>query len=178
MRTQYGHLIEIGAIRDGIRVPRLLSNGRSRLKATLGTHRSVSKCRAADNNSRRFHEIRYAVTVGFFEVWGEQKEWAIQKEGPASLHDRATRPFFPLPPGYPLLGCTPAEPNSVSPGETMITKISIQNRHKRLPARPSENRHKRLPGRGRKMCCFSTSKMENVSIIVTENHPHHDSCRF
>jgi hypothetical protein len=41
---------------------------------------------------------------------------AVKKSDPVATADRARRLFFPPSPGYPLLRCTPAEPNSVSPG--------------------------------------------------------------
>ena len=38
--------------------------------------------------------------------------------------DGASGDILSASPGYPLLGCTSAEPNSVSPGEMMIPQLN------------------------------------------------------
>ena len=50
---------------------------------------------------------------GFFEAWGISKDEILGR-----ARDALPRPFIleMIPPGYPLEGCFPAEPASVSPG--------------------------------------------------------------
>jgi hypothetical protein len=49
------------------------------------------------------------------------KRISKNRETPEAAEPRALRDS-PAWPGYPLLGCTPAEPNSVSPGNCIIAR--------------------------------------------------------
>jgi hypothetical protein len=57
------------------------------------------------------------LTVGFLRHGRTKRMSERMKSGPVCLRTGPGRSFFPPSPGYPLLGCTPAEPNSVSPGK-------------------------------------------------------------
>jgi len=54
--------------------------------------------------------------------------WHEKRPCPHTAY-RARRLFFPPSPGYPLLGCTPAEPNSVSPGTIHLTSRFGRSSH-------------------------------------------------
>lgn len=57
------------------------------------------------------------LTVGFLRHRRTKRMTALKETGPClDPAARARRSFFPPSPGYPLWGCTPAEPHSVSPG--------------------------------------------------------------
>ena len=66
-----------------------------------------------------------ATRIGFFKAWRAQEkscraERTFTKRAPSFPTGVAT--IFPSPsPGYPLSGCFPAEPDSVSPGTVSVT---------------------------------------------------------
>jgi hypothetical protein len=53
-------------------------------------------------------------------ISGKQKK-TLDAAKPRALRDS------PAWPGYPLLGCTPAEPNSVSPGNCIIAQNGMRS---------------------------------------------------
>jgi hypothetical protein len=56
---------------------------------------------------------------GFFEAWeGKNNDWGgAERERALPVRNwQSWRSLFPPSPGYPLWGCSPAEPHSVSPG--------------------------------------------------------------
>jgi hypothetical protein len=62
------------------------------------------------------------LTVGFLRHERTKRMTSRKEKGPCpDTAARARRSFFPPSPGYPSLGCTPAEPNSVSPGDLHLT---------------------------------------------------------
>lgn len=96
----------------------MVTNVRTVLRATPTTDRmrGQSHHRRATGNP---------ATVGFSRH-GRTKRMMDWKKRRPCLHveNRAWRSFSPPSPGYPSLGCTPAEPNSVSPGNVHHTSRS------------------------------------------------------
>jgi hypothetical protein len=65
------------------------------------------------------------IPAGFLRHKRAKRMTETKKDGPAWLPQTGPgRSFFPPSPGYPLLGCFPAEPNSVSPGNIHHTSSS------------------------------------------------------
>ena len=62
-------------------------------------------------------------TEWVFKAWGDKKN-DTRKEKPCPDWRQGRRAFFPPPLSYPSLGCSPAEPNSVSPSHRRITEIA------------------------------------------------------
>jgi hypothetical protein len=101
----------------------MLTNARTVVRGTFDT------CRFR-GPAKRQRASGHPMTVGFSRH-GRTKRmmgWKMMrwKKRRPYLHaeDRAWRSFFPPSPGYPSLGCTPAEPNSVSPGNVHHTSSS------------------------------------------------------
>ena len=105
------------------------------------------------------------------------KEWVADRRCPPRKKAQGLaapgRRGFILPPwlGYPLSGCSPAGPNSVSPSAATIARTAgaargeIQNSpkcaHRLTPMNaPAESSRKDLP----------TSRREEITVIVTTAH--------
>jgi hypothetical protein len=53
--------------------------------------------------------------------------WRMARSSPTSVERGSSEPSVHRRPGYPLSGCVPAEPDSVSPGEKTITRKPAAN---------------------------------------------------
>ncbi len=53
----------------------------------------------------------------------------MRTSAPAERSARASGTFFPTWPGYPLPGCSPAEPDSVSPGNIQCRRVTPRVPH-------------------------------------------------
>lgn len=139
---------------DGkIRASYLASNERK------GTWTTLDACRFRSTDKR--NEKEKLLASGFLRDGRAKRMTECGIETNTAPYDVRTRPGFILPVSlsYPLLGCTSAAPNSVSPSNRIIgnkqfrgnrsvqavENETIENRHKRLPGREIENRQKRLP---------------------------------
>ena len=89
---------------------RIVKHARTLLPATPNTD-------LIRDRSHRTRTIGNPVMVGFSRHGRTKRMMGWETRKPC-LHgeNRAWRSFSPPSPGYPSLGCTPAEPNSVSPG--------------------------------------------------------------
>ena len=82
----------------------------------------------------------------------EESDVQQRMKAPAASRPRAQRTFFRPWPGYPLWGCSPAEPDSVSPSHGIIAAAHttqgpahrIQNRPN-APTGPAPQIPKRRP---------------------------------
>jgi hypothetical protein len=119
--------IETDGARVEIRPPHFASDARSQVGSTRQTSRNWPRRlnKLSGGLSKPAHcttyktvsEVRGRFAVGFFEAWRRRSIGRSKKNAPATRRPpgpgaSSTRPR----PGYPLLGCSPAEPNSVSPG--------------------------------------------------------------
>jgi len=69
---------------------------------------------------RGFREAFWKALTGVFQAFQGKKnglQFDGQKATPTERSAGASGTFFPPWPGYPLPGCSPAEPDSVSPGK-------------------------------------------------------------
>jgi len=179
-------VIETDGTRREIRPPQFASDARSQVSSTPETSRngtfrlnkrSVPLPKLAHYETyMTVGHVRGRFAVGFSEAWRKRsmgsKKNAPVTSGAPGLGASSTRPR----PGYPLLGCSPAWPNSVSPGNVNNNSrfACPKYRHKRLPGRPIQNRQKCTPARRR----ATYGIRGNVGIIVTETAPNLSSCRF
>src|SRR5215475_2934204 len=54
----------------------------------------------------------------------------VEKTWPLTIRSGACAPLAHRRPGYPLSGCSPAEPDSVSPGATTVTEAAWTDKTK------------------------------------------------
>jgi len=100
----------VAGCRPKDRALRIASNSGSPVRSNSGSCLSRGKPQQATNASNES-------TMGFLRHGRTKRMMPWKAKRPClNVIDRARRTFFPPSPGYPSLGCTPAEPNSVSPG--------------------------------------------------------------
>ena len=108
----------VSGLRPKNRSLRIPSNARSPLGST------PDSCRFR-GQSQQGQAAGDELTVGFLRHRRAKRMMGMKKDGPVSIPQTGPgRSFFPPSPGYPSLGCTPAEPNSVSPGNIHHTSSS------------------------------------------------------
>jgi len=174
---------------------RIASNARSPVGSTPDTHpfRGPSpQARAAGDE----------LTQGFLRHRRTRRMTELQTRRPClDIPDRAQRSFFPPSPGYPSLGCTPAEPNSVSPGNIHHTSSSewpLKSNKNGKPSCAKPDGQKRAhgaktdrtrspaPAHARRHWAHDNARNDgpsfdpfnSIAILSTEGRPHPFTCRY
>lgn len=177
------------------RNPRIASNARSPIGSISGTCPSRGQ-------SQQARAAGDELTLGFLRHGRTKRmmEWKTKRPC-LDITDRARRSFFPPSPGYPSLGCTPAEPNSVSPGNIHHTsssecpfksdkngkpscaKLDSQKRahgaktdRTRSPAPATARRSRAHDNAGNDGPSFGPSN--SIAILSTEGRAHPFTCRY
>jgi hypothetical protein len=157
MNCSNGLVIETDGARRENRPPHFAADARSQVGSTLETSGNRPLClnKASDElcqlaphaTHQTVGDVRGDFTVGFSEAWRrrsivlqEKRPWrAVWSPGSGAS---STRPR----PGYPLLVCSPAWPNSVSPGTVNdISRLACSFKSDKSASRVADSKSTKAP---------------------------------